>query len=73
MQTDRERQAAMLIEQALIEVDAIEHAKDLRYADEDAHSYNARRKMTMKDAKLKARHASRLMRQAWELLEPTNR
>lgn len=66
------RRAALLVEQALGEVEAIRLAVPQSYADLDIsnHPYNARRKMTMKDAKPKATRAAALLRQAGELLDP---
>jgi len=70
-QTDKERDAALLIEQALIEIDAIEAAKPVSYADDSEREYWLRRKLTMKDAKPKAKRAAMLLRQAWEILDPS--
>lgn len=65
------REAALLVEQAIGEVDDIFDARPQTYADPDEHSFNARRKMTMKDAKPKAKRAANYLRQAWELLDPS--
>lgn len=64
------REAALLVEQAIGEVDDIFDARPQTYADPDEHSFNARRKMTMKDAKPKAKRAANYLRQAWDILDP---
>jgi hypothetical protein len=68
--------AALLVTQALQDVEAIQDAKSVERA--DLHIRNVykcpedmRRPFTLKDAKPRARCAARLLRQAWDVLEPT--
>lgn len=67
-------EASLLVAQAIGEVDEIVYANDLSYADAyevtSTRHWNAKRKFTLKDARLKARHAAELLRQAWDLLDP---
>lgn len=68
--SDKDREIAALIEQALMEIDAIEAGADQKYAEGSEQEYWKRRPMTMKDAKPKARNAAILLRQAWDLADP---
>jgi hypothetical protein len=77
---DAIRQASFLVAQALPDVEAIALAAPQRYADDPAitegyranfdRPYNARRPFTLKDARPLARTSARLLREAWELLDP---
>ena len=72
-QTERERTAALLVEQALNEVDKIVAANKSIYADVDTNPHRTsmdRRKFTLADAKPLARSAANLLREAWEILDP---
>jgi hypothetical protein len=71
---DRLTAAALLVSQALGEVDAIHEAKPVGYADFGTNfrrAHNDRHPFTMRDAKPRARVAARLMREAWQLLDPS--
>lgn len=66
--------ASLLVSEALAEVLKVVKAEDQLYADRETNfnrPVNARRKYTLKDAREHARYAERLLREAWELLDPT--
>jgi ABC-type molybdate transport system substrate-binding protein len=73
-------QAACIVSQALGDVEAIDAAKPLKYADDPSYDggtnfsrkYNERRAFTLKDARPYARCASRMLRQVWEILDPSS-
>jgi hypothetical protein len=78
---DAVRGAADLVAQSIPEVEAIAVAAPQMYADDPriAEGYranferphNATRAFTLKDARPLARHSARMLRQAWELLDPS--
>lgn len=68
--SDKDREIAALIEQALAEVDAIAAGAAQKYSEESKKDFWKRRPMTMKDAKPKAQTAAILLRQAWDLADP---
>lgn len=74
-QTERERDAAFLVSQALGEIDDIVAEQAQQYADLETNVRRGsfeRRKFTLKDAKPKAKRAADLLRRAWEILDPCN-
>lgn len=71
--TEREREAALLVSEAMSVVIEIAEARRQGYADYPANPQRGRletRPMTMKDAKQRARYAEKLLRQAWDILDP---
>lgn len=73
-QTDKERDAALLIGQALMEIDKIYMVDFVPYSEDaikrDNKRYFDSRKITMKDVKPIAKRSAELLRQAWEILDP---
>ena len=64
------KQAALLIGQALFEIDKIVDGADVDYTNYRNRGIFDTKKMTMKEAKPKAKQAANLLRQAWEILDP---
>ena len=68
-----QKEAALLVSQAVGEVDSIVAANPVGYSD---FGFNSRRNQhdkhafTMREAKQRARYAVKLLREAWEMLDP---
>lgn len=77
---DAVAQASSLVAQVISEVETIDRATPQRYSDDPTvtegyranfeRASNARRKFTLKDARPLARYSARLLREAWEVLDP---
>lgn len=72
MRSENEYKASLLVSQALLEIEQIVEAKDQNYTDYQTNPEHfwKKRKFTLADAKPRARAASKLLREAWELLDP---
>jgi hypothetical protein len=69
-----QQEAALLVSQAVYEVDTIVTANPVGYSDfgtNPRRNHNDKRSFTMKDAKHRAKHAAKLLREAWEMLDPS--
>lgn len=66
--------AAALIGQALLEIDSIHEAAPMGLTPtyyNDLHRPRDKRPFTLKDAKPRAKVAARMLREAWELIDPS--
>lgn len=70
-------EAAALVSQALIDVEKIRDAQPESYSptyrNQLDRAFNSKRPYTLKDAKRNALCSAKLLRQAWELLDPVGK
>lgn len=69
-----QQEAALLVSQAVGEVDSIVSAKPVGYSDFGSNPHrhhNDKRAFTLREAKQHASYAAKLLREAWEMLDPS--
>lgn len=68
------QEAAMLVSQAVGEVDSIVTANPVGYSDfgrNPRRNHNDKHAFTLREAKQRASYAAKLLREAWEMLDPS--
>jgi hypothetical protein len=69
-----QHEASMLVSQSIGEIDSITQARPVAYSDFGANprrNHNDKHPFTLREAKQHASYAAKLLREAWEMLDPS--